>query len=198
MRGALIILGLAMASCGASVQRASLNVAPMVVRAPENPKTREPLAIRVDQSRFIVTASDSVTGSHKLHFERWSGAYTDGMPARMTVDLEAPSIVAESSWVTDVVRSDLLETHRFPTIHIDVNLEAGITPDVRVVTGNVTLHGITRAIRFDAKVEGPPERIHLTAVFDMSRSAFDIHRHDRFDSVIDDDFRIRLDFVAEP
>ncbi len=126
----------------------------MVVREPAGSENlARPTAIRIDSSRFDVSASDSVTGSHRLHFERWSGTYTPGAPARLTLDLDATSIVAESRWVTDVVRSDLLEAHRFPTIRVDVNLEAvpGSSPEARLVTGNVTLHGLTRAIRFDAR-----------------------------------------------
>ncbi len=184
---------------GTSFQRASLATVPMVVREPAGSENlARPTAIRIDSSRFDVSASDSVTGSHRLHFERWSGTYTPGAPARLTLDLDATSIVAESRWVTDVVRSDLLEAHRFPTIRVDVNLEAvpGSSPEARLVTGNVTLHGLTRAIRFDARTTEDAKGARIEAAFAMSRSAFDIHRHDRWDSVIDDDFRIELRLEA--
>lgn len=195
------VLLLALLSCGGSIQRANLTTVPMVVRDPQPASVGDgprAVPVRIESSRFDVSASDSVTGSHRLHFARWSGSYTAGSPARLTLDLDAPSITAESGWVTDVVRGDLLEVDRFPTIHVDVNLDlaAGPPSDARVVTGNVTLHGLTRSIRFDAHVTEDADGAHISAAFAMSRSAFDIHRHDRWDAVIDDDFRIELRLLA--
>ncbi|HEY8077255.1 MAG TPA: YceI family protein, partial [Labilithrix sp.] len=70
----------------------------------------------------------------------------------------------------------------------------GDAADTRVVKGNVTVHGVERGIAFRAKVRREGQAWRLSAVFDMSRSAFGIKADGAWDPLIRDDFRVTFDF----
>src|SRR5262249_2315110 len=92
-------------------------------------------------------------------------------------------------------------------INAKVDPIEGESRDKLLVTGNVLLRGIERGIQFRADVTDDNDvrgvrgvrGVRFHAVFDMSRSAFNIHAGPgEGDALIRDDFTVTFDFHATP
>jgi polyisoprenoid-binding protein YceI len=188
-------------ACGGSVQRARLSSSPVDVRAPAPVGERDGkrFAAHAGSSALVVVGSATFSGDHEFTFRRWNATLVGDPPTQLRMEAEATTVAAEEPWMEDMIRTDLLEVERFPraTLVADLLPIAG-EPDARLVVGNATVHGITRGIRFRATLARDGEAWKLAATFDMSRKAFDVRLHNRWDAFIHDDFRLVLDFRATP
>ena len=184
---------------GTSAQRAV--VAPTAVATAElaPASTGDRYRIEAAGSVVQVVGSDSVTGEHPARLPAMEGIITrEGQALRVQLVLDMRELQADPD-VQDQMRDTLLEVKRFPdcTFMSKAVVPAG---EHAQVTGNLTLHGITRAITFDATVKSVGGAIDVVADFTLPRSQFDIHRHDGWDGLIHEDIRVHLAVhaVADP
>jgi len=126
-------------------------------------------------------------------------------PARVKLTFDMESVRAEMGVVTATLQYEFLEIEQFPTAHLDgvlVPLSACSVPcqgaqDVRV-EGMLELHGVKRHISFKAKLWRDDAGLRFTSIFDLNRHPFGIRRHDSFDWMAKDDFRVELALRGTP
>ncbi len=197
----LLFLPLLPFACGGgpTAQRAIL--APTVVSTAElaPAATADRYRIEAAASTVDVVGSDSVTGEHPAHLPAMQGTITrEGEALRVQFVLDMRELQAAPD-VQDQMRNELLEVKKFPDCTF---ASKAIVPNGghAEVTGNLTLHGVTHAITFDASVKSTPQAVDVTADFTLPRTEFDIHRHDSWDGLIRDEIRVHvaLHAVADP
>lgn len=179
-----------------------------------------PVAIAADEQveRFVMHPTDStleafggdlLTGSHKLEMKRWRGHFlrdlsspVDRPTGKLTLDINLTPDdkgAFTRDFIFDSIHYHLLEVQRFPralftgTIRPSTDGQSG-----HVFQGRAVVHGVERIIRFQIHVEPKDGGYHLSTEFQLSRSAFDMHRKDSLEYVIYDDLRVVFDLVAHP
>lgn len=98
-----------------------------------------------------------------------------------TIDVDTTSIVSDESRRDDRMRSQGLETDRFPTagfvltspVEIPATAFDGEIVDV-TLAGDLTLHGVTRAVSIPAKAQVSGETISVQGSISFPLSDFDI------------------------
>jgi polyisoprenoid-binding protein YceI len=117
---------------------------------------------------------------------------------RFRLDVDMTTLEAESDFITSFAKYDLLEVGSFPHASIVARVEpVPDEPGALSFTGNVELHGVERGIVFRGTLTRTGERVHIHAVFKMSRAQFGIRARE-YDWIIQDDLRITLDLRAGP
>lgn len=115
---------------------------------------------------------------------------------------------AKNADLTDHLKSeDFFSVVNHPTGLFEITgVEALATPDEKgnthLISGNLTLKGISQGIRFPAMIQMTDEKIQATADFNIDRTLWDIrYRSGKFfpeigDKVIDDQIGITLNLEA--
>ena len=146
-----------------------------------------------------------VTGKHDGGFQTFSGTIqlVDGDPTRstVTVEIDNASITTDSERLTGHLKSDdFFDVARFPktrftSTQIKTGGEGGAT---HTVTGNLELHGVTKAITFPATIRVNGERVEVDAEFAINRKDFGIVYAGKPDDLIRDNVLIKLELRADP
>lgn len=159
--------------------------------------------VDVDLGRSRVMAVGAkITKQHELHFDRWSGKLqrtgTELSGVAVTIDMN--SVRSDGDRLTNHLKSpDFFDVAVHPTatfVSEKVEARAGETGQTHVVTGALTLRGVTKTLSFPAtaKVEGGVA---------TTRAEFVINRHDfgvvypgKPDDLIQDSVALTIDLVA--
>ncbi|MBX3215156.1 MAG: YceI family protein [Labilithrix sp.] len=189
---------------GASSQRAALGPAAAAVGAPAPARPLEILpAARVyevdpSRSRFELYGMDVLGGEHMGTFGAWRARIEIAPMPRIAATVDTGSIEMAMAGATGILKSYLLETHRYPTATLAATLRRtdGV-PEEHVVEGTATLHGVAQAIRFFGRLTPEDDGFRFTTDFVLSRKAFDI-RYTPLEPLLRDDVRIVLDAFARP
>lgn len=108
-------------------------------------------------------------------FAKFSGqAQVDGGKLKsVSVDIDTTSLFTEIQKLTDHLKSpDFFEVNEFPTAKFEsTKIEAGDAGQA-AITGNLTLHGVTKEISFPATVQAGAGGLSLTSEFDIDRTQF--------------------------
>jgi polyisoprenoid-binding protein YceI len=143
-----------------------------------------------------------VTGSHEGGFNSFEGriALVDGDPLKSSVEIEidATSLWADDDRLTGHLKSaDFFDVETHPTAAFK---STEITADGEGfrMTGNLSLHGITKSISFPASIDVTGDRVTAAAEFAIKRFDFDIVYPGRTDDLIRDDVLIKLNLIALP
>jgi len=198
-----LIFSCLLVACAPEVQRAALTpVFPDVktdaadfARVASHPRK---LVFKSPSAHVKVFANDLLNGDHHLEYHKVRGTLVvDEATGRghLHVDVTMPAFEAENGFITSFA-GRMLEVYKFRHAIVDAKVEPiDGEPKKRLVTGNITLHGIERGIQFRADVTPQGEGLHLRATFDMSRGAFDIHATaEEGEALIRDDFTVTFDF----
>jgi len=151
------------------------------------------------ESTLSFTGS-KVTGSHEGGFEQFDGTIelVEGEPtaSRVTIEIDTTSLWADDDRLTKHLKSpDFFDVATFPTATFEsTSIEAGA--EGYTVTGNLTLHGVTKSVSFPAQIEVGPESVAAQAEFFIKRFDFDIVYPGKPDDLIRDEVVIRFDVVA--
>jgi polyisoprenoid-binding protein YceI len=125
--------------------------------------------------------SKKIGGSHEGGFRTFSGSFVlggnSGEPTleRVTAEIDTRSIWSDDEKLTahlknqDFFEVDTYPTARFETTEIVPGGENGAT---HTLTGNLTLHGVTRSISIPATVEISGNRVTLTSEFVLNKEEF--------------------------
>lgn len=171
-------------------------------RAPEPDASERRYVADPRRSRLEVHAWSTFAGWQRITFGRWSAKVVRGKVVRVSVDVDMTSLqIGLPDPAESVIKSRLLEVHRFPHATLEGTVHAvrgGAVPDEGEITveGLAHLHGVRRAIRFVGSLapEGPGYRFR--ARFLLSRLDFDIGFHDAWDTFLGDDVRVVLDVAG--
>lgn len=145
-------------------------------------------------SKAIGTISGS-TGSLSFDPERWHETRLQATVPLARIEL------GDAGWNKAVLAGSLLDVDHYPTVEFVTTKVEPVAPDRASVHGRLTLHGVTRDIVLDAKLNAvkrhplPPFRrtIGFSATTTLSRRDFGI---DAWPSVIGDAVELRIEAEA--
>ena len=156
---------------------------------------------------YTVTADSSIgftgskiTGSHSGGFKVFTGSISvaDGAivsPSKIEIDMD--STWSDSDKLTGHLKNDdFFDVPTFPNSSFALT---GIAKsgESYSVTGDLTLHGVTKSISFDAQIDITDSQVSLNAEFFIKRFDFDIVYKGKADNLIRDEVVIKLDVKAE-
>lgn len=138
------------------------------------------LAITPQNSK-IAWVGTKPGGKHDGGFNKFSG-YIDKGPAglaggKIVVDIDADSIHSDTPKLTAHLKSpDFFDIRKFPKASfVTTAIVAAKTADAtHTITGDFTLHGVTKSISFPAKVAEGADGIQLESKFTIDRTQFNM------------------------
>jgi len=178
--GLLVLAGLLMlAGCGNPAtnksQAVTGNAAPV---APQTAAGQKYL-INEQNSKIEFTGSQ-VAGSHNGSFEKFSGEidYT-GNPetSRVSVTIDMSSLKADDPKLTEHLKTpDFFDVAKNPTTKfVSTAIKAGGDKGAsHTITGNLTMHGVTKSVTFPATIAATADAINVDATFSINRKDFGI------------------------
>lgn len=144
-----------------------------------------------------------VTGSHNGGFKTFTGHFTvkDGKPVgndhKVVIDMSSTFTDAEK--LTGHLKSpDFFDVEKFPQSTFDVTELKPADGGKYTVSGNFTLHGVTKNITFDANVTEGTDAVTIKSEFNIKRKDFGIKYEGKADDLIRDEVVIKLDLTAKP
>ncbi len=144
-----------------------------------------------------------ITGKHPGGFKRFDGAVevveNDLTKSRIRVDLEMGTVFTDSEKLTGHLQSpDFFGVELMPKSRF---LSTAIAPqqgNKYLVTGDLTLHGVTKSVSFPAHITMSEAQLDAAADFTINRKDFNIVYPGKPDDLISDDVQITLEIHAKP
>jgi polyisoprenoid-binding protein YceI len=154
------------------------------------------------ESSKIEFIGSKVTGSHDGGFKEFTGEFrTEGdrlADDGIEVVIQTDSLWSDSERLTGHLKNeDFFDVEKYPTAEF-VSTAVKPADDGWSITGDLTLHGVTKAITFPAQVQVEDEAVHLTSEFSLNRFDFDIAYTGKADDLIRKEVVIKLDVKAQP
>lgn len=143
-----------------------------------------------------------VTGSHNGSFQKFSGDinYTgDPTTSRVNITMDANSITTDDPKLTEHLKTaDFFDVAKFPQAKFESTaIKAGGDKGAsHTVTGNLTLHGVTKSISFPATISATADAITVNSDFAINRKDFGINYAGAADNLIRDDVVLKLTIHA--
>ena len=180
--------------------------------APAETMAGEKVAIDVASSKLGWTAS-KVTKTHIGGFKSFQGAVmlVEGKPeaSQVNVEIDVASLYTDSEKLEGHLRSkDFFEVETYPKATfvstsikpVDpkaVQAEAEGAAPTHTVTGNLTLHGVTKEISFPATIAVEDKQVTANSRFSLNRKDFGIVYPGAPDDLIRDDVLIEWMIVGK-
>ena len=156
--------------------------------------------------KYLITPQNSkidfigskVTGKHNGSFGDFSGQVDyAGSPenSRVNITIKTESINTDTPDLTKHLKTaDFFDVAKFPeatfvSTAIKAGGEKGAT---HTVTGNLTMHGVTKAITFPATISVTPDAATVESSFSINRKDFGINYAGAADNLIRDDVVLTL------
>ena len=160
-------------------------------------------------TKYVITPQTSkvefigskVTGSHNGAFERFAGVIDyAGAPerSRVTVTMETDSLKADDANLTKHLKTaDFFDVAKFPQATFSsTEIKPGGSGGSHTITGNLTLHGVTKSVTFPATINVTPDVANVDANFSINRKDFGINYAGAQDNLIRDDVVLKLTIRA--
>ena len=151
---------------------------------------------------MVAFTGAKVTGTHEGKFPAFRGSMRvpndDINQAQVKIEIETGSVVSDHPKLTGHLKSaDFFDVQKFPKASF-VSTKITQTEGSKAnVTGNLTLHGVTKQISFPATIAQSGGRFVTTAEFGINRKDFGIMYPGRPDDLINDEVLIRLNIIAQ-
>jgi polyisoprenoid-binding protein YceI len=158
-------------------------------------------------TKYVFSNADSkvewtgakVSAKHDGSFKTFTGTIeaAESSPDKgvVAVDIDTKSITVEPEKLNGHLKSpDFFDVEKFPkatfqSTAIKAGGEKGAT---HTVTGNFTLHGVTKAITFPATIKVSADKADVDAEFVINRKDFALTYPGKADDLIKDDVLIKL------
>ncbi len=196
----------ALAAAGCTEQKAEKAVvqdsapaktAELKAAAPEQNLTRYAFG---PESSKVEFKGAKVTGSHLGGFKSFKGEVLMGdkpETGKVNLSLDTATIFADSEKLTGHLRSpDFFDAEKFPTATFTSTTIAPAEGGKHTVTGDLTMHGVTKQISFPATISVSGETVTAQSEFSINRKDFGIVYPGMPDDLIRDDVIITLDVKA--
>ena len=158
----------------------------------------ETLAIDPQNSKVEFVGS-KVTGSHDGGFKAFTGTIDlteDGKGVRaMAADIDMNSTWSDNEKLTGHLKApDFFDVAKFPkATFVSTEITPGGEKDAtHTVTGNFTLHGVTKSIKFPAKIAVSDGSAKVDSEFFINRKDFGIVYPGQANNLIRDEVVIKL------
>ena len=154
------------------------------------------------QNSKIEFVGSKVTGSHNGSFQKFSGEiHFDGTPEKshVTITIDTSSINADDPKLTEHLKTpDFFDVAKFPeakfeSTEIKAGGERGAT---HTITGNLTMHGITKSVSFPATIAVNADVANVDSNFSINRKDFGINYAGAADNLIRDEVVLKLTIRA--
>ena len=162
---------------------------------------KESLALSPESKVGFVGAK--ITASHDGAFTQFTGSIdlVDGKPegSAVNIEIDMNSLVIEPAKLAGHLKTaDFFDVEKFPKTTF---ASTGVSPGgaggaTHTVTGNLTLHGVTKAISFPATIAVSQLGVDATADFVINRKDFGVVYPGMPDDLIKDDVVIKLALKA--
>ena len=156
------------------------------------------------QNSKVEWTGSKVTGSHNGSFTSFSGTITvvgDAVDkSRVHIDIDTPSLTTVPENLIKHLKSpDFFGVEQFPKATFNsTSIKAGGDKGAGYeVTGDLTLHGVTKSISFPANITLAGNQVNADATFSINRKDFNINYPGKVDDVIRDDVLIKLTLKAD-
>lgn len=124
--------------------------------------------------KFVGSKPD---GKHEGSFKKLSGTFSvdgDVTKAKLAVTLDIDSMVTDATKLTAHLKSpDFFDAKRFAEAKF-VSKSIKPSPEGYVVSGDLTLHGVTHPISFPAKISVADGGLTVSSQFDLNRHEWGI------------------------
>lgn len=158
------------------------------------------LAINPSNSKIEFVGA-KVTASHDGGFTDFAGTVDLGEPiekSRIQVTIQTASLYADKEKLTKHLKSpDFFDVAKYPTATFQ-STEIKKDGAGHTVTGDLTLHGVTKRISFPATIKKEGDAVTATAEFSINRQDFGIAYAGMPDDLIRDLVVIKLDIQPRP
>ena len=147
--------------------------------------------------------ASKVTGSHHGSFKKFSGSIAfNGQPesSSVSVTIETNSVEADDPGLTKHLQTpDFFDVAKYPqatfvSTAIKPGGDGGAT---HTVTGNLTMHGVTKSITFPATIAVTPAAVTVDSTFSINRKNFGINYAGAADNLIRDEVLMTLKVRGE-
>ena len=162
----------------------------------------EHLHCDTDQSSIGFVGA-KVTGDHEGAFTEFTGKATlvAGQASAVSFTVQTASVVADAEKLTKHLNSpDFFDVARFPTaiFHSKAIKAGGEGGATHTISGDLTLHGVTKTITFPATVKVGDGGASGQAEFKINRKDFAIVYPGMPDDLIKDEVLLKLNLVFSP
>jgi polyisoprenoid-binding protein YceI len=154
------------------------------------------------QNSKIEFVGSQVSGSHNGSFGNFSGQIDfAGTPEQSHVNImiKTDSITADDPKLTNHLKTaDFFDVAKFPEASfVSTAIKAGGEGGAsHTVTGNLTMHGVTKSITFPATINVTPEAAAVDSTFSINRKDFGITYPGPSDNAIRDNVVLTLKIHA--
>jgi polyisoprenoid-binding protein YceI len=154
------------------------------------------------QNSKIDFVGSKVTGSHNGSFQQVTGEIDfAGQPekSRVSITIDVDSMTTDTERLTKHLKTaDFFDVAKYPqatfvSTEIKPGGENGAT---HTVTGNLTMHGVTKAITFPATINVTPDTATVDSSFSINRRDFGISFAGATNDLIRDDVVLKLNVRA--
>jgi polyisoprenoid-binding protein YceI len=183
----------------ANVSTNSSSATASTTASPATPAAGKAFAIQPENSKVEFTGS-KVTGKHDGGFKQMNGEIhvANGTVSHAKVTIDTTSIYSDNDRLTGHLKgADFFDVEKFPTAVFETTSITGSGANSNV-TGNLTLHGVTKQISFPAKIDVKDDAVTVIAAFSINRMDFGIKYAGKADDLIRDGVVLRLDVKAAP
>jgi polyisoprenoid-binding protein YceI len=175
--------------------------------AADTPKATDPSSLKMltldpSASKFDFSAA-KITKTHHGSFKRFTGSATliDGDLQSIAVEVDTASIEVDDPKLTGHLKTaDFLDVEKFPkaTFKSSAVQKKAAGDATHEISGDLTLHGVTQAVTFPAKVSVAPSGVSGSAVIRIDRQKFGIHYPGLPDDLIKDEVTLEPSFAFKP
>ena len=154
------------------------------------------------QNSKIEFIGSKVTGKHNGSFGDFSGQVDyAGTPenSRVNITIKTESITTDTPDLTKHLKTaDFFDVAKYPeaTFVSTAIKPGGENGASHTVTGNLTLHGVTKAVTFPATISVTPDAATVESSFSINRKDFGINYAGAADNLIRDDVVLALHIRA--
>ena len=167
--------------------------------------TQAGVAYKFDGASSKVTwVGSKVTDKHEGGFDTFDGTIhlVDNAPEKSSVNVEinAASLTADATKLQAHLKGpDFFDVAKFTKITFtSTSVKAGGDKGAsHTVTGNLSMHGVTKAVTFPATIVVSGDQISVNAEFALNRKDFGITYPGKPDDLIRDEVLVKLAIVAK-
>lgn len=181
---------------------ATVSEAPAVTEpAPAPSATLKELPVDVARSSVDALGA-KITAQHPIKFPDFTGKVgVDGDAVKsVSFEVQIATLVSDDERLTSHLKdADFLDAPKFPTATFassEVKAGSDQAGFTHTVTGDFTIHGVTKRISFPASVSVTPTEITANTEFVLNRQDFGVTYPGKKDDLVQDNVRMTIKFVA--
>ena len=169
--------------------------------SPSQPAIGQKYSITPENSKIEFIGA-KVTGHHNGSFKKFSGVvdYTGQVEtSRVSITIDSSSLETDTPDLTKHLKTaDFFDVAKFPDAKFESTAirPGGEKGASHTITGNLTLHGVTRSISFPATITASPGEVAVESSFAINRKDFGINYAGQADNLIRDDVALSLHVKA--